>query len=221
VSNPKLRPNERTFGTILKFLADSSIPNKAKRARAIENLMKIFLESEPKEWIRKELEKCRYTEDKKGESKNGPDLRTAVDSGQDRNKPRLSARVRRSAQRFNREIEKKNLLRQPVRGEPGTEIGQEYEVGCIGNAPEAREALVRVRLVDTNTTTKESNVDTNCIFSFIVVDGITEYSCKLLNVDTAPEIKGGQFLKISYYWYRGELVVLKMLDAITGLEIPK
>jgi len=59
-SDPKLRPNENTFGTILKFLADSDLPTKEKRARAtaIQNLMKMFLDREPKPWIRKELGRC-------------------------------------------------------------------------------------------------------------------------------------------------------------------
>merc|ERR1711933_155517 len=54
-TEPKMRPNENTFGTILKFLADSDLPDKGNRARAIENLMNIFLEREPKEWIKREL----------------------------------------------------------------------------------------------------------------------------------------------------------------------
>jgi len=57
-NNSKMRPNENTFGTILKFLADSNLPDKAKRARAIENLMNILLEREPKQWIKKELRRC-------------------------------------------------------------------------------------------------------------------------------------------------------------------
>ena len=57
-SNPKMRPNENTFGTILKFLADSDLPDKAKRARTIENLMNHFLKREPKPWIKKELRRC-------------------------------------------------------------------------------------------------------------------------------------------------------------------
>jgi len=57
-SEPKMKPNENTFGTILKFLADSNLPDKAKRARAIENLMNIYLKRGPKQWIKKELQRC-------------------------------------------------------------------------------------------------------------------------------------------------------------------
>jgi hypothetical protein len=57
-SNPKMRPNSTTFGQVLKFLNESDLPDKAKRAKAIENIMKIFLDHEPKEWVKKELQKC-------------------------------------------------------------------------------------------------------------------------------------------------------------------
>jgi pentatricopeptide repeat protein len=57
-SNPKMRPNSTTFGQVLKFLNESDLPDKAKRAKAIENIMKIFLNHEPKEWVKKELQKC-------------------------------------------------------------------------------------------------------------------------------------------------------------------
>jgi len=56
--DPKMRPNDNTFGTILKFLADSDLPDKASRAKAIENMMSIFLERGPKPWIKKELRRC-------------------------------------------------------------------------------------------------------------------------------------------------------------------
>ncbi|OEU20868.1 hypothetical protein FRACYDRAFT_234500 [Fragilariopsis cylindrus CCMP1102] len=57
-SNPKMRPNSTTFGQVLKFLNESDLPDKVKRAKAIENIMKIFLDHEPKEWVKKELQKC-------------------------------------------------------------------------------------------------------------------------------------------------------------------
>jgi hypothetical protein len=56
--NPKMRPNSTTFGQVLKFLNESDLPDKAKRAKAIENIMKIILDREPKEWVKKELQKC-------------------------------------------------------------------------------------------------------------------------------------------------------------------
>ena len=57
-SNPKMRPKSTTFGQVHKFLNESDLPDKAKRAKAIENIMKIFLDHEPKEWVKKELQKC-------------------------------------------------------------------------------------------------------------------------------------------------------------------
>ena len=56
----KLKPTENTFGTILKFLADSDLPDKAERAMSIQNLMDIFLDDRKpvQPWVEKELQRC-------------------------------------------------------------------------------------------------------------------------------------------------------------------
>ena len=77
----------------------------------------------------------------------------------------------------------------------------------------------------TTTTTPvddESGSSGNQAFSVVVVDGDDEYSCKIIHADKAlaePELKGGSFLDISYYWHRGEPVIVGMRDALTGIEI--
>ena len=138
-NNPKMRPNENTFGTILKFLADSDVPDKAKRARAIENLMNMFLEREPKPWIQKELRRCLSWREIKIESK--PSRVSAVDAltesfverndhrkeingsferaeAAEHNKDTItsagSCRGKRANNRFNNEMKLKNLVRKPL-----------------------------------------------------------------------------------------------------------
>jgi pentatricopeptide repeat protein len=233
-NNPKMRPNENTFGTILKFLADSDVPDKAKRARAIENLMNMFLEREPKPWIQKELRRCLSWREIKIESK--PSCVSAVDAltesfverndhrkeingsferaeAAEHNKDAItsagSCRGKRANNRFNNEMKLKNLVRKPLI--PSNHDNDQHQI---------RDALVRVRLIG-ETALDESN-NSNHSLSLTVVDGEGEYSCKVLDVDEtyARQIKGGQFLNISYYWYRGQPVILKMQDSINGIEIP-
>jgi len=233
-NKPKMRPNENTFGTILKFLADSDLPDKAKRAKAIENLMNMFLEREPKPWIQKELRRCLSWREIKIKSK--PSCVSAVDlppelfverndrskeingsyeraEGAEHNKDTItsagSSRGKRANNRFNNEIKLKNLVRKPL--VPGDHDNDQHQI---------RDALVRVRLIGETALDEPNN--SNHTFSLTVVDGDVEYSCKVLDVGEtyAPEIKGGQFLNISYYWYRGQPVIVKMQDSIKGIEIP-
>eukprot|EP00531_Pseudo-nitzschia_arenysensis_P000393 CAMPEP_0116125186 /NCGR_PEP_ID=MMETSP0329-20121206/5675_1 /TAXON_ID=697910 /ORGANISM="Pseudo-nitzschia arenysensis, Strain B593" /LENGTH=1008 /DNA_ID=CAMNT_0003619207 /DNA_START=133 /DNA_END=3159 /DNA_ORIENTATION=+ len=182
-TNPKMRPNDNTFGTVLKFLADSDLPDKANRAKAIENLMDIFLERGPKPWIKKELQRC--LSENNVESEIGATTNSA------------SCRGKRANARFKSEATLQNLTRKPLERSNGN------------TEQELRDALVRVRLIE----------NTNEKYNLVVVDGQDEFSCKVLNADNASEIKGGQFLTISYYWKNGEPVIVKMQDAIAGIEI--
>jgi pentatricopeptide repeat protein len=251
-SNPKMRPNENTFGTILKFLADSDLPDKAKRARAIENLMNMFLEREPKQWIKKELRRCLSSreikidtdptcvsavdtlpesfDEKNDHSKeiNGAYDRAEAEHEKDTTTSAGSCRGKRANNRFNSEIKLKNLVRKPLTGKP--EPGHDFVLDDHDNNQyQIRDALVRVRLIGETTfdeskhRTLDKSNNSNHAFSLIVVDGDGEYSCKVLDVDKnyAPEIKGGQFLNISYYWCRGQPVIVKMQDSINGIEISK
>jgi len=243
-SNPKMRPNSITFGQVLKFLNESDLPDKANRAKAIENLMEIFMENEPKEWVRKELQECLLTatDDEFHRTHTYPPPNSSL---VERNEPNISndtscdidnytaetcfsqeeivcktARGRRANNRFNREVKEKNLFRLPLMGRP--EAGQDYEISDSGH--HVREALVRVRLVDKNTQRdgKDDN-NNNHTFSFVVIDGNDEYSCMLPNDNKnyTDNVKGGQFLKISYYWHHCQPVIINMYDAVSGIEIPK
>jgi len=243
-SNPKMRPNSITFGQVLKFLNESDLPDKANRAKAIENLMEIFMENEPKEWVRKELQECLLTatDDEFHRTHTYPPPNSSL---VERNEPNSSndtscdndnytaetclsqeeivcktARGRRANNRFNREVKEKKLFRLPLMGRP--EAGQDYEISDSGH--HVREALVRVRLVDKNTQRdgKDDN-NNNHTFSFVVIDGNDEYSCRLPNDNKnyTDKVKGGQFLKISYYWYRCQPVIINMYDAVSGIKIPK
>mmetsp|Transcript_13665 Transcript_13665/g.34362 ORF Transcript_13665/g.34362 Transcript_13665/m.34362 type:complete len:1021 (+) Transcript_13665:215-3277(+) len=191
--NPKMRPNDNTFGTVLKFLAESDLPDKAKRAKAIENLMNIFLERGPKPWVKKELRRCLVANDI-DESEN---QLFAIDAAANSS----SCRGKRANARFNSEVSLQKLNRKPLTGGDQSETENEL-----------RNALVRVRLIDN---------PTSDAFNLVVVDGRDEYSCKVLNVDrkNISDIKGGQFLKISYYWQNGEPVIVEMKDAIERIEI--
>jgi hypothetical protein len=55
--NPAMRPNGNTFGFVLKTLADSNVPDKARRAEAVLALMKRF-KCQHSKWTMIELEKC-------------------------------------------------------------------------------------------------------------------------------------------------------------------
>ena len=240
---PKMRPNENTFGTILKFLADSDLPDKAKRAMAIENLMNIFLERGPKEWIKKELRRCLSSTERDGisscvninEGKNdGKEinkLEAKSEAELQQNNEHLftstgSCRGKRANNRFNNEVKVKNLIRRPITGKPDAHHvfdadSHSSDEFCV------RDALVRVRLVGESTFDKSQHL-TFCksdnkdrAFSLVVVDGNSEYSCQVLDVqrNIALDIKGGQFLNISYYWYRGEPIVVKIQDAVNGNKI--
>jgi pentatricopeptide repeat protein len=55
--NPKMTPNANTFGSVLKTLADSHLPDKEKRAEAVVNLMEKF-GIELTDWSRNQLTKC-------------------------------------------------------------------------------------------------------------------------------------------------------------------
>jgi len=248
--NPKMRPNENTFGTILRFLADSNLPNKAKRARAIENLMNIFLEREPKQWIKKELKRCILS----GETNSDISCDSSVDTflgslderidcnqeddelrnnsitekqtdNEEINKKNVSCRGKRANARFNNEIKMKRLVRKPLTGRP--ELDHGFESGdCSNNNFHLRDALVRVRMIDkiTSDNSKHRTLDKIDVsiyaFSLIVVDGKSEYFCKVLDVDKncSLEIKGGQFLDIFYYWHHGEPIIVKMQNAIEQAE---
>jgi len=191
--NPKMRPNDNTFGTVLKFLAENDLRDKAKRAKAIENLMNIFLERGPKPWVHKELRRCLTASDI-DDSESQP---CAIDI----NTNSSSCRGKRANTRFNSESKLQNLNRKPLSGGNHSETEKRM-----------RDALVRVRLID-NTAPDA--------FNLVVVDGQDEYSCKVLNVDRKDisNVKGGQFLNISYYWQNGQPVIVKMQDAIERIGI--
>ena len=256
-SDPKMRPNEITFGTILKFLADSDLPDKEKRAKAIQNLMNTFLGREPKLWVRNELKKCLSLNKVDNESSSSSSRANAngmykiqettqpiashkkkimlyetTDTSDERtSKTAMASREKRANKRFNSVLKKTNLVRRPISAKP--ESSQDFESGCYtGNRFDLCDALVRVRRVGKSTldTPKNNHAFGNSddeekkySLTFVVVDGDSEYSCKLLNVGEkfTPEIKGGQFLNISYHWYHGELVIVNMKDAVAGFEIPK
>ena len=55
--NPKMAPNANTFGSVLKTLADSRLPDKGKRAEAVVHLMQKF-GVETTAWSRNQLKKC-------------------------------------------------------------------------------------------------------------------------------------------------------------------
>jgi len=120
-------------------------------------------------------------------------------------------------------VKEKNLFRLPLTGRP--EAGQDYEIGNNCSGYNVREALGRARLVGINSQRygKDDNNNNNHTFPFVVIDGNDEYSCRLLNDDKnyIHKVKGGHFLKISYYWYRCQPVILHMHDALSGHEIPK
>jgi len=218
--NSKMRPNENTFGTVLKFLADSELPDKAKRAQAIENLMNIFLEREPKQWIRKELRRCLSSGEIDSNVSRVSNVGTLPDRAEVEYQPNVtdvtnagSCRGKRANARFHSETKLKNLVRKPLTGRPGND----FESGDQGT--NVRDALVRVRLVG-KTTSDESDSNIN-VLNIVVVDGEDEYSCKVHNDDrnSTPDIKGGQFLNISYYWHHGEPIITSMQDAIERIEI--
>eukprot|EP00536_Pseudo-nitzschia_multiseries_P007723 jgi/Psemu1/287323/fgenesh1_pg.184_\ len=259
-ANPEMRPNENTFGVILKFLADSDLPDKEQRARAIQNLMKKFLDREPKPWVMNEFKKClsssnqvergsplfvdridynnntqqqsqaRSSELPKRHKDDTLDQPTKNSDITRSNTVATQCRERRANKRFSSEIRKKNLTFQPISGKPETDE-EEFQSGTVGdNKFDVRDALVRVRLSGKTTleppkqrTTRYHDQEENHSFSFLVVDGESEYSCKVPDVDKnyTPDIRGGQFLNISYYWLCGEPVVVAMKDAVTGHEIPR
>jgi hypothetical protein len=243
--NPKMRPNEQTFGTVLKFVADSDLPDKAKRARAIENLMNIFLEREPKQWIKKELKRCLSSNEidsdpscvssldtlpKTFEEKSDPSevVNESWERDEEENREKDlttnagSCRGKRANIRFNSEINSKNLVRKPLTGKPESENYFESDDQGSGDH-QTRDALVRVRLIGKNAVddskhrSRDESSDSSYSLSLVVVDGECEYSCKVLDADRkqAQDLKGGQFLNISYYWDCGEPVIVKMQNAIT------
>jgi len=251
-TNPQMKPNENTFGVILKYLADSDLPDKKIRAKAIRNLMKKFLDREPKQWVMNEFKKClssnqvdedssfvhcvdtnaKESEERSelplGRKNDTPDTSKTTSDARP-NPTATPCRERRANKRFSSEIRKKNLTFQPISGKP--EVDEEFRSrSCGAKKFDIRDALVRVRLARQTslTTPKNQSSETrdkekNYSFSIVVVDGESEYSCKLLNADRnhAPEIRGGQFLNISYYWFGGEPVIVSMKDAVTGYEITR
>ena len=70
--NPKLTPNAHTFGSVLKTVADSHLPDKAKRAEAVVNLMKKF-GIEMTDWSKMQLQKCKSGHPRK-RSQNKPQM---------------------------------------------------------------------------------------------------------------------------------------------------
>lgn len=56
-TNSRMMPNANTFGSVLKALADSKLPDKQKRAQAVLELMEKF-GVEMNGWSRNQLEKC-------------------------------------------------------------------------------------------------------------------------------------------------------------------
>mmetsp|Transcript_11620 Transcript_11620/g.22921 ORF Transcript_11620/g.22921 Transcript_11620/m.22921 type:complete len:178 (+) Transcript_11620:491-1024(+) len=146
-------------------------------------------------------------------------------------KTATACRGKRANKRFHSELKKKNLVRQPIVANPKS--FQDFESSSYtGSRLDLCDALVRVRRIGKSTLdTPENNhasgnrddEENKYSITFVVVDGDSEYSCKLLNVgeNFTPEIKGGQFLNISYHWYHGEPVVVHMKDAVAGFEIPK
>jgi len=212
--NPKMRPNDNTFGTVLKFLADSDLPDKAKRGKAIENLMNIFLERGPKPWVKKELKRCLSPNVVESHVSR---VEIFPDEPEEENESSLtdgstntgSCRGKRANARFNSETKLKKLVRKPLEGKPANDFDRSDPSANV------RDALVRVRLIG-KLDSDESETN-NYAFSMVVVDGEDEYSCKVVDVDSSdsmPDIKGGQFLNISYYWHGGEPVIVKMQDAI-------
>jgi hypothetical protein len=248
-TTPKMRPNENTFGTILKFLADSDLPDKAKRALAIENLMKIFLKRGPKEWIKKELRRClRPTEgggiascvdtnhERFDEGKNDDEV---IITSRAKAQPELqhdneetimsteSCRGKRANNRFNNEVKVKKLIRRPIKGKPNAEHIFETD-SQVSDEFRIRDALVRVRRVGERSTFDQPKHTTfgksdnkDHAVSLVVVDGNSEYSCQVPDVQRnfALDVKGGQFLDVSYYWYRGDPIIVKIQDAVNGSKI--
>lgn len=56
-TNPKMKPTTKTFGGVLKSLAESSMPHKKKPAEALLGLMKRYA-CEPDQWTRNVLADC-------------------------------------------------------------------------------------------------------------------------------------------------------------------
>ncbi len=211
-TNPKMRPNDNTFGTVLKFLADSDLPDKVKRAKAIENLMNIFLERGPKQWVKRELQRCLSSneDDRSSTSNETPTSR----ANEEQSKVNLtseitntgSCRGKRANARFISESKLKKLVRKPLTGRPAQDLQLDDDSDNV------RDALVRVRLIgDIDSDERDRS---EYALNIVVVDGEDEYFCKVLDGSNLPEIKGGQFLNISYYWQCGEPVIVKVKDAV-------
>merc|ERR1712238_343451 len=243
-NDPNMQPTVISYNSVIKAWAYARDRKSITKITSLLREIIVQSENDPKEWVRKELQECLLTatDDEFHRTHTYPPPNSSL---VERNEPnssndtscdndnytaetclsqeeivRKTARGRRANNRFNREVKEKKLFRLPLMGRP--EAGQDYEISDSGH--HVREALVRVRLVDKNTQRdgKDGN-NNNHTFSFVVIDGNDEYSCRLPNDNKnyTDKVKGGQFLKISYYWYHCQPVIINMYDAVSGIEIPK